>query len=182
MCLHVCFQSRNTGLHWTDMDYFSHTLLTTIALPQYGLTTLFIISFLAATLLPLGSEAVLLGLIALNSDLLWPALGIATFGNTLGGAAGWWMGWGAQRWMAHRLHQDHVTVHMRALQWLERMGPAACLGAWLPLIGDPLCVVAGYLRLAFWPCVAYMAVGKGLRYAVLILGWQSLDSVFNYNW
>jgi membrane protein YqaA with SNARE-associated domain len=84
------------------------------------------------------------------------------------------MGFGAERWMAKYLHQEHVTVHMRALTWLERIGPPACLGAWLPIIGDPLCVVAGYLRLPLIPCVVYMAIGKGLRYLLLIYGWQFL--------
>ena len=79
--------------------------------------------------------------------------------------------------MARHLHQDHVTLHMRALHWLERLGPAACLGAWLPIIGDPLCVVAGYLRLPFWPCLAYMAVGKALRYGVLVWGWTGVLSL-----
>jgi membrane protein YqaA with SNARE-associated domain len=99
-------------------------------------------------------------------------------GNTLGGAIGWWMGWGTERLMAKHLHQDHVTIHIRALRWLERIGPAACLGAWLPIIGDPLCVVAGYLRLPFWPCVAFMAVGKALRYAMLVWGWAWLVGLF----
>jgi membrane protein YqaA with SNARE-associated domain len=84
------------------------------------------------------------------------------------------MGYGAERWMAKHFHQDHVTVHMRALTWLKRIGPVACLGAWLPVIGDPLCVVAGYLRLPLVPCVVYMAIGKGLRYLLLIYGWQFL--------
>jgi membrane protein YqaA with SNARE-associated domain len=113
-----------------------------------------------------------LALLAFYPHLLWPSLLIATLGNTLGGVIGWWMGYGAERWMAKHLHQDHVTVHMRALTWLERIGPPACLGAWLPIIGDPLCVVAGYLRLPLVPCVIYMAIGKGLRYLLLIYGWQ----------
>ncbi len=162
------------------MEIFFQTLLTTLALPQYGLTTLFLVCFLAATLLPMGSEPVLLVLLAINPELVWWALGVATLGNTLGGMAGWCMGWGAERALAHHLHQDHVTLHMRALRWLERMGPAACLGAWLPLIGDPLCVVAGYLRMPFWPCAAYMALGKGLRYAILVFGWQTLSCGFSY--
>ena len=61
----------------------------------------------------------------------------------------------------------HSPVHVRALAWLERMGPKACLLAWLPLVGDPLCAVAGWLRLPFWPCAAYMAVGKFLRYLLM---------------
>ena len=66
---------------------------------------------------------------------------------------------------------------MRAFQWLQRLGPIACLGAWLPIMGDPLCVVAGYLRLSFWPCVFYMAVGKALRYGVLVWGWTGVMSL-----
>jgi len=154
------------------MEFFYQTLLTNMATPEWGLAVLFICATLAATLLPLGSEPVLLALLSFHPELVWPALLVATLGNTLGGAIGWGMGWGAERWMAQRLHQTHATQHMRALRWLERLGPVACLGAWLPIIGDPLCVVAGYLRLPFWPCVVYMALGKGLRYAMLVGGWQ----------
>lgn len=154
------------------MDFFYQTLLTNMATPEWGLVILFICAALAATLLPLGSEPVLLALLSFHPELLWPALLLATLGNTLGGAIGWGMGWGAERWIAQRLQQTHMTQHSRALRWLERLGPVACLGAWLPLIGDPLCVVAGYLRLPFWPCVVYMALGKALRYAMLVWGWQ----------
>ena len=156
------------------MEYFFQNLLTNVATPEIGLVVLFVCAVLAATLLPLGSEPVLLALLAFYPELIWPSLLVATVGNTLGGAIGWWMGYGAQRWMAKRLNQERVTVHMRALNWLERIGPPACLGAWLPIIGDPLCVVAGYLRLPFWPCLAYMAIGKGLRYLLLIYGLQFL--------
>jgi membrane protein YqaA with SNARE-associated domain len=51
--------------------------------------------------------------------------------------------------------------------WLRRFGPRACLLSWLPVVGDPLCAVAGWLRLPFWPCVAWMALGKCLRYIVM---------------
>jgi membrane protein YqaA with SNARE-associated domain len=53
------------------------------------------------------------------------------------------------------------------LRWLERFGARACLLSWLPLVGDPLCAVAGWLRLAFWPCVLYMAIGKFARYVIM---------------
>lgn len=147
-----------------SMDVWLATLLTGLALPRYGLLTLFIVAFLSATLLPMGSEPALLGLVKLNPELLWPAIAVATVGNTLGGMLDWWMGYGTHkavdRW-------KHSRVHVRALAWLERLGPKACLLAWLPLVGDPLCAVAGWLRLPFWPCAAYMAVGKLLRYVVM---------------
>ena len=53
-----------------------------------------------------------------------------------------------------------------ALDYLQRLGPKACLLAWLPIVGDPLCAVAGWLRMPFWPCTAYMLVGKFLRRGV----------------
>ena len=51
--------------------------------------------------------------------------------------------------------------------WLERFGPKACLLSWLPGVGDPLCAVAGWLKLPFWPCVVYMAIGKFARYVTM---------------
>jgi membrane protein YqaA with SNARE-associated domain len=58
-------------------------------------------------------------------------------------------------------------LHERAQQWLQKLGPKACLLSWLPLIGDPLCAVAGWLKLPFWPCLFYMAIGKFLRYTMM---------------
>jgi membrane protein YqaA with SNARE-associated domain len=56
---------------------------------------------------------------------------------------------------------------LRVLGWLERLGPKACLLSWLPIVGDPLCAVAGWLKLPFWPCLGYMAIGKFLRYVTM---------------
>ena len=58
-------------------------------------------------------------------------------------------------------------MNSRALQWLERMGPKACLLAWLPGVGDPLCAVAGWLKMPLLPCAIYMAIGKFLRYVLM---------------
>jgi len=76
----------------------------------------------------------------------------------------WWMGLGAEKAYQHLTHR---SVQNRALQWLQRFGPKACLLSWLPVVGDPLCALAGWLRLPFWPCVAYMAIGKFLRYLTM---------------
>jgi membrane protein YqaA with SNARE-associated domain len=147
------------------MDDWLRSLLTALALPEYGLSTVFVVSALSATLLPLGSEWVVLGLVKLNQALFWPAVWVATAGNTLGGAVSWWMGYGAER--AFEKVAQRKPHEVRALQWLQRFGPRACLLAWLPGVGDPLCAVAGWLRLSFWPCVFYMAIGKWLRYVTL---------------
>ncbi len=146
------------------MQSWLDSLTTLLALPEYGLSTLFVVAFVSATLLPLGSEPALFGLIKLNPDLFWPAVLVATAGNTLGGALDWWMGYGAHK-VADKY--AHSSFHLRALDWLRRLGPKACLLAWLPLVGDPLCAVAGWLQLRFWPCVGYMAIGKFARYLTM---------------
>ncbi|MCB1977789.1 MAG: DedA family protein [Burkholderiaceae bacterium] len=139
-------------------------LLQWLALPQFGLSTVLVVSFVSATLLPLGSEPAVFGLIQLNPELFWPAILVATFGNTLGGAFSWWMGLGAHK-VTDRLRGSKTDT--RALAWLERFGARACLLSWLPVVGDPLCAVAGWLKLPFWPCVFYMAIGKFLRYLTM---------------
>ena len=146
------------------MEAWLQHLLTQLALPEYGLSTVFVISFISATLLPLGSEPAVFGLVKLNPDLFWAAVGVATVGNTLGGAVSWWMGFGAHTVVDK---YRHSATHVKALEWLEKLGPKACLLAWLPGVGDPLCAVAGWLKLAFWPCVAYMAIGKLARYTIM---------------
>lgn len=146
------------------MDTLIESMKAVLLVPAYGLGGLFVSAFVSATLLPFGSEAVLFGLLRLDPSLLWPALATASLGNTLGGAVTWWMGRGAER--AYERLAD-APRHDRGLRWLTRFGPKACLLAWVPVVGDPLCAVAGWLRLPFWPCLAYMAVGKFLRYASL---------------
>ena len=150
------------------MEAWFASLLVWFALPKFGLTTVFVVAFVSATLVPLGSEPALFGLINLNPELFWPALLVATLGNTLGGALTWWMGYAAER--AYEKVKHHEPPHARALDWLERFGPKACLLAWLPIVGDPLCGVAGWLKLPFWPCVLYMAIGKFARYLTLTTG------------
>jgi len=146
------------------MDEWLASVLTLLALPQFGLSTVFVVAFVSATLLPMGSEPAVFGLVKLNPELFWPAILVATAGNTLGGMVSWWMGYGAER-VVERARQR--PVEHRALSWLQRFGPKACLLSWLPVVGDPLCAVAGWLRLPFWPCVLYMAIGKFARYVTM---------------
>jgi membrane protein YqaA with SNARE-associated domain len=150
------------------MEAWLHDLLTALALPQYGLVTVFLISTLSATLLPMASVPVVFGLIKLNPELFWPAILVATAGNTAGGVISYWMGYGAEK--AYEKIARHKPAEGRALDWLHRWGPPACLLSWLPFVGDPLCAVAGWLRLPFWPCTVYMAIGKFLRYLFYIVG------------
>ncbi|MCW5665979.1 MAG: DedA family protein [Piscinibacter sp.] len=146
------------------MEVWMDAALAWLALPKHGLSTVFVVAFVSATLLPMGSEPAVFGLVKLNPELFWPAVLVATAGNTLGGAVTWWMGYGAEK--AYERVKHHPS-EARALQWLKRFGAKACLLSWLPIVGDPLCAVAGWLRLPFWPCVAYMAVGKFARYLTM---------------
>lgn len=149
------------------MEAWLWSVLNTLSLPEYGLSTLFVVAFVSATLLPMGSEPALFGLLKLNPDLFWPAIAVATAGNTLGGAVTWAMGYGAHRALEHGRHSNS---HLKALEWLEKFGPKACLLSWLPVVGDPLCALAGWLKFPFWPCVSYMAIGKCLRYLTMTTG------------
>jgi len=156
-------------------------LLAWLAFPQHGLSTVFLISFISATLLPLGSEPAVFGLVKLNPDLFWAAIFVATAGNTLGGMLSWWMGYGTHRALdmvrKHKAEMEaevqapstnlNEKMHKRALEWLEKLGPKACLLSWLPGVGDPLCAVAGWLKMPLLPCAIYMAIGKFLLYVVM---------------
>ncbi len=146
------------------MEAWIHALLAWLALPKFGLSTLFVVALLSATLLPMGSEPVLFGLLKVNPELFWPAMFVATAGNTIGGAISWWMGYGAER--AYERVRHRKPHELRALRWLERFGPKACVLSFLPLIGDVLCAAAGWIRLPFWPCSGWMAIGKFVRYVV----------------
>lgn len=137
-------------------------LLKLLAAPAVGLTSVFIISFISATLLPLGSEPAVFAVIKANGALFWSVILVATVGNTLGGALDYFLGYRAKVAFA----KERQT---RWFAWLARYGPKTMLLSWLPGIGDPLCTLAGWLHLPFWPSVAYMAVGKLLRYIAITL-------------
>ena len=151
------------------MEAWLHHLLALLAPPKFGLSTVFVVAFISATLLPMGSEPAVFGLVKLNPQLFWAAVFVATAGNTLGGAVTWWMGYGAHEAFDKITHHEH-PAKARALVWLQQFGPRACLMSWLPVLGDPLCGVAGWLKLDFWPCVVYMAIGKFFRYLVMTAG------------
>lgn len=147
------------------MENFLSTIMQTLALPQFGLSTVFVVSFISATLLPIGSEAAVYGLLVINPNLFWQTMLVATAGNTLGGAVSWWMGLGTHK--AVDKMKKHSSTELRAITWLRKLGPKACFFSFLPVIGDPLCAVAGWLKLPFWQCVGWMAVGKFLRYVTM---------------
>jgi membrane protein YqaA with SNARE-associated domain len=113
-------------------------------------------SFIAATVLPFSSEAMLFAVLKLHPELFWPAVGVATLGNTAGGMVTYAMG----RFIPHRREHKYEP-------WVKRHGEPLMLLAWAPVIGDGLCLAAGWLRLAWWHCLVWMAIGKGARYLVI---------------
>ena len=131
---------------------------------QSSLLALFISSFLGATLLPGGSEAVLIAVLIAHPQLYWPALGIATLGNTLGAMSSYAIG---------RYLPDKEAVlkktrgNARALTWVQTHGSPILLLAWTPIIGDLLCVAAGWLRINWLPALLFMAAGKFARYWII---------------
>jgi len=121
-----------------------------------SLAALFTSSFLAATLLPGGSEVVLFGVLKLHPEQYWPALGVATLGNTLGGMSSYLIG--------------RIIPQARPLKGLDavrKYGSPTLLLSWVPIIGDPLCVAAGWLRLGPWLSALFIAIGKFARYWVV---------------
>jgi len=145
------------------MDQLLEHFFGWFGMPSIGLPAVFISSFVSATLLPIGSEPILFGYITVNPHLYWVAILIATIGNTLGGMFDWWLGL-----LAHnKLKTLQGPQNERLKLWLEQHGPKMLLLSWLPGIGDPLCLAAGWLRLAWTPCLIYMFFGKLLRYLTM---------------
>ncbi|GAB4127939.1 MAG: YqaA family protein [Sideroxydans sp.] len=121
-----------------------------------SLTSLFFSSFLGATLLPGGSEAVLFAVLKTYPESLWSALLLATLGNTLGGMVSFGMGWLLP-----------MTQQLKHVESVRKYGTPALLLAWMPFIGDALCLAAGWLRLNPWQAALFMALGKFARYALV---------------
>ena len=126
-----------------------------------ALWVLFISGFLSATLLPGGSEAGLIATLALNQYSTVSIIVIATLGNTLGGMTNYWLG----LWLPNRT--QHEKYGHKAVRWLSRYGYWTLLFSWLPIIGDPLCLAAGWLRMRFLPSFILILVGKAIRYSLL---------------
>jgi len=124
----------------------------------YG--SLFGSSFLSATLLPGSSEAVLVALLIAQKGSVYGLLLAASVGNTLGGLTNILLG----RLMPLK---KQGRWHDTAMTWLHRLGPAALMFSWLPVVGDLLCVLAGWLRFAWLPSVLFLTIGKTLRYIVI---------------
>jgi len=143
-----------------------------------GLLSLFIGSLLASSVLPGGVEVLLYALVESGAYSSTALLAVATVGNTLGGLTTYAVGVLLRRGLAHlswgRQLQRRFQLTPAALARVRRWGTPCLLFSWMPVVGDPLCLAAGYLKLAFWPSAAFIAVGKFLRYLALLwlFGWR----------
>lgn len=133
------------------------------------LLLLFFSGFLSATLLPGSSELSLYAALNLESHRLVSVIAMATLGNTLGGMTNYYLG----VFLPNRTLRQNKGLQLEA--WIQRYGYWALLMSWVPIVGDPLCVAAGWLRMNSWLCLLAIGVGKGCRYvflAMLFKGWM----------
>lgn len=139
-----------------------------LAWSQSAPFALFAVAFLSATLLPGSSEATLLASLGSTSYSTVYLVLIATVGNTLGGMVNYLIGlWLPKRTNSHSRSQ-------KAVEWLNRYGYLALLLSWLPLIGDLLCLAAGWLRMKFFPSLVCVFLGKAARYCILAAAFHGL--------
>ena len=136
---------------------------------------LFVAAFGAATLLPMQSEAVLVGMLLSDRYVVSTLLAVATVGNVLGSALNWLLGRSVERFRHKRWFPVSESKLEKAQQSYLRYGRWSLLLSWVPIIGDPLTVVAGVMREPLWSFLLIVTLAKGLRYLVLTavtLGWE----------
>lgn len=128
---------------------------------------LFLSAFGAATLLPLQSEAVLVALLLAGQHPLWALLLVATLGNVLGSWVNWLLGRSIEHYRERRWFPVSPARLQQAKGWYARYGRWSLLLSWMPVIGDPLTLVAGVMRERLWIFIAIVTLAKASRYAVL---------------
>jgi len=141
------------------MDYFL----------ELGYLGLFLSAFLAATILPLGSEVILVGLL-LNGFNPASVVTIATFGNVLGSVVNYAIGFFGSAFLIYRVLKISEQNFASAKNRFEKWGKWSLLLAWVPIIGDPLTVIAGVLRMNIWLFLVLVTIGKLARYIAVSYG------------
>ena len=133
-----------------------------------SLASLFASSFLSATLLPGNSEVVLVAMLLSGVSQPWLLVVIATMGNSLGGLTNVILG----RFFPLR---EKSRWQEKAVGWLKRYGAATLLLSWMPVIGDLLCLLAGWMRISWGPVLFFLCLGKALRY--VLVAWATLQGI-----
>lgn len=135
---------------------------------------LFAAAFVAATILPMQSEALLAGLLLTHSYPAFALIAVASVGNILGSVVNWLLGRGIDQFRHRKWFPASEAQLDRATRWYQRYGRWTLLLSWAPVIGDPLTVIAGMLREPLWSFVLLVSIAKTVRYLVvfaLISGW-----------
>ena len=137
-----------------------------MSIEDFTLGGLFLSAFLSSTVLPGSSEVVLAVIANQKAHDPWVLLSVATAGNTLGGMSSWGLGllisW---RFPFSKLSKPN---QQRAIERIQRWGSPALLFSWVPMVGDPLCIAAGWLRVNGWVALLFIGIGKALRYAAIV--------------
>ncbi len=157
---------------WHNTMHLWHRQSKTLIKVNLAYLNLFLAAFLAATLLPAQSEAVLLYL--LGSHPAWALIGVASVGNVLGSCVNFWLGRNVQRFMHHRFFPFKPEQITKAEHYYHRYGVYTLLFSWLPIIGDPLTLIAGVMRERFWRFLLLVSIAKTTRYIALYLIWLGI--------
>jgi membrane protein YqaA with SNARE-associated domain len=156
----------------TSGSYLATVTAVQEFLSNNGYPALFLLSFLASTLLPLGSEWLLVALL-LKGFAPWPTIAVASIGNFLGACTSYMLGIYGSRFIEENIFRMNQSDKQRAEKMFKKFGSWSLLFTWVPIVGDPLCLVAGVMRIAFTRFSILVMTGKFLRYAVL--AWATLE-------
>lgn len=139
-----------------------------------SLVLLFISAFGAATLLPLQSEAMLIAVLSQNHYAVLWVIVVASLGNILGSCVNWYLG----NQLEHYRHKKWFPMSsqqlQRAQQIYQKYGFWSLLLSWIPIVGDPITLIAGLLKEPFWRFLMLVSVAKTARYIVLYAAWAAL--------
>lgn len=138
-------------------------------LSHYGFYSLFLLSFLASTLLPLGSEWLVVAMLLSRSDP-FAVVAVATAGNYLGALSTYWIGIYGGEFLKRRVLRMDDRSMGRAERFYRRFGSYSLFLSFLPVIGDPLCLIGGVLRVGFLRFSLLVLSGKFARYAAVAWG------------
>lgn len=144
---------------------------------EWGYFGLFMAAFLAATILPFGSEVVFGGLIAAGFDV-WTSITVATIGNSIGGMTNYWLGsFGKIEWIERFMKVKRERIE-KVQAWLHGRGAIMSFFVFLPGVGDIIALALGFMRANPWLVLIFMTLGKFARYVVVGFGLQEILSWF----
>jgi membrane protein YqaA with SNARE-associated domain len=148
------------------MSSYFESIWQFLSIAEVGLIAIGITSFLASTIMPLGSEPYLLAFLELHPQQYLEAVVIASIANTLGGVSTWYLGSLSNRFVSSTSKFEN---HHKLLKYMKKYGASMLIFSWLPVVGDVISGLAGWMKLPLGPCFIYMLIGKSLRYIVIAI-------------